>query len=142
MRPALRRLFLRALHSDAQARCVGLTPGTPHWETHCLHCRRRLQVRTDGEPLGHASLEHVVPRAWFGKRAAAAVTARVGDHPDDARNLALACARCNHDKGKGPDARGPGDPRALEIVEAPLSSRLGRWRIPALVEGGERCDLG
>ncbi len=134
MRPALRRLFLRALRSDAQAVLddIGV-----HWDTRCLHCRRRLQVRADGEPLGHASLEHVVPRAWFGRRAAGALTATVGEDPDDARNLALACARCNHDKGKGPDARGPSDARALHVVGALLDTRLRRWRDPDLADGGE-----
>ena len=125
MRPALRRLFLTALRTDTEATLVGDV-----WNTRCLHCRTRLQVRDDGTPLGHASLEHVVPRAWFGKRAAAPLTARVGDEPDDARNLAVACARCNHDKGKGPDARGPSDARAVEVVEALLTRRLARWREP------------
>lgn len=127
MRPALRRLFLRALHTDLQARQVdGL------WQTRCLHCRSRLHVHADGEPLGHATLEHVVPRAWFTKRAASPLTARVGNDPDDPRNLALACARCNHDKGKGPDARGPSDLRAIEVVALLLDARGQRWRDPAL----------
>ncbi|HEY4582928.1 MAG TPA: HNH endonuclease [Lysobacter sp.] len=125
MRPALRRLFLRALHTDGEAALAGDV-----WTTRCLHCRTRLQVRGDGTPLGASSLEHVVPQAWFGKRAAAPLTARVGDSPDDARNLALACARCNHDKGKGHDARGPSDPRALDVMEGLLARRLARWRPP------------
>lgn len=123
MRPALRRLFLQAIRTDAEAAAAD-----GEWTTRCLHCRTRLQVRGDGTPLGHASLEHVVPQAWFGKRAAAALTARVGDAADDARNLAIACRRCNHDKGKGPDARGPTDPRAFDVVEALLARRLQRWR--------------
>ncbi len=134
MRPALRRLFLRALRSDALA---VLVDADAQWDTRCLHCRRRLRVRADGEALGHASLEHVVPRAWFGRRAASALTARVGGDPDDARNLALACARCNHDKGKGPDARGPSDARALDVVGALLDARLRRWRDPESADGGE-----
>lgn len=123
MRPALRRLFLLAITTDAEASrdAVG-------WQTRCLHCRTRLYVDARGEPLGAASLEHVVPRAWFGKRAAAALTARVDDAPDHPRNLAIACERCNHDKGKGPDARGPHDARAYEVVDALLSRRLERWR--------------
>ena len=125
MRPALRRLFLRALATDAQAERAD-----NGWSTRCLHCRTRLHVAEDGTPRGHASLEHVVPRAWFGKRAAAALTARVGDDPDDARNLAVACARCNQDKGKGPDARGPADPRAYEVVAAILERRFSHWCDP------------
>lgn len=125
MRPALRRSFLRALATDAQA---ALHDGV--WDTRCLHCRRRLQVRADGEALGHATLEHVVPQAWFGKRAAAALTAQVGDDADDARNLALACAGCNHGKGVRHDARGPSDLRAREVVMQLLEQRLSRWREP------------
>lgn len=123
MRPALRRLFLRAVITDNEAGREG-----DRWMTRCLHCRTRLQVAIDGEPLGAASLEHVVPRAWFDKRAASALVIRVGGDPDDARNLAIACTRCNHDKGKGPDARGPSDARAFAVVETLLGTRLGRWR--------------
>lgn len=132
MRPALRRLFLRALHSDLQAKFL-----EGHWETRCLHCRSRLYVSANGEPLGHATLEHVVPRAWFGKRAALALAVRAGGDADDARNLALACARCNHDKGKGPDARGPSDLRAIEVIGLLLEARSQRWRDAALADGRE-----
>jgi len=125
MRPALRRLFLRALSTDSAAE---LRDGV--WGTRCLHCRRRLQVRDDGEALGHATLEHVVPQAWFGKRAAAVLTTQVGDDANDARNLAIACASCNHGKGMSHDARGPVDPRALEVVTQLLQRRLARWREP------------
>jgi hypothetical protein len=126
MRPALRRLFLLAVETDREAR---LSEGV--WETRCLHCRRRLMVRGNGEALGHATLEHVIPQAWFGKRAAIRLTAQVGDDPDDARNLAVACAGCNHGKGVSHDARGPTDARAIEVILALLHSRLARWREPA-----------
>jgi hypothetical protein len=125
LRPALRRLFLRAIQTDAQAERT-----VDGWTTRCLHCRTRLQVQADGTPAGHASLEHVVPQAWFGKRAAAALTSIVGEDADDARNLAIACARCNQDKGKGRDARGPADPRAFDVVRALMDRRLARWRDP------------
>lgn len=126
MRPALRRLFLLAVSTDREARLVD-----GQWETRCLHCRRRLHVREDGEALGSATLEHVVPQAWFGKRAAAALTMLVGDAPDDPRNLALACAGCNHGKGVSHDARGPHDQRARTVISSLLESRLARWREPA-----------
>ena len=125
MRPALRRLFLRTLSSDSAAELR-----QDAWETRCLHCRRRLCVRIDGEALGHATLEHVVPQAWFGKRAAAALTAEVGDDADDPRNLAVACASCNHGKGVRHDARGPNDERARAVIGQLLAKRLARWRAP------------
>ena len=137
MRPALRRLMLLAAHTDAQA---ALADGL--WTTRCLHCRRTLRLRADGEPIGATSLEHVIPRAWFGRRAAAALTARVGDAPDDARNLAHACARCNQDKGKGPDARGPSDPRAFAVVATLLEARLARWRPPPACDRGDAALSG
>ena len=121
MRPALRRLFLIALRSDSQAQSHD-----GDGETRCLHCRRRLSVRADGEALGNATLEHVVPQAWFGKRAAAALTAQVGDDANDPRNLALAYASCNHGKGMSHDARGSGDDRARAVVARLLQSRLVR----------------
>jgi 5-methylcytosine-specific restriction endonuclease McrA len=132
MCPALRRLFLAALRTDTEATLTG-----DAWTTRCLHCRTRLSARADGTPEGHASLEHVVPRAWFGKRASADLTRLVGDDPDDPRNLALACTRCNHDKGKGPDARGPADARAREVVGRLLGTRLSRWRDAASDPGIE-----
>ncbi|WP_369939981.1 HNH endonuclease [Xanthomonas medicagonis] len=125
MRAVLRQRLLLAARTDAQAQALD-----GGWETRCLHCRRRLRLRADGEPLGHCSLEHVVPQAWFGRRAAAVLCAQVGDDPNDARNLALACAGCNHAKGRHHDARGPQDARAREVVAALLSARLARWRTP------------
>ena len=125
MRSALRRRLLLAARTDALAALDGDT-----WRSRCLHCRRALALRADGEALGSTSLEHVVPSAWFGRRAAAELTARVGNDADDPRNLALACAPCNHGKGCSHDARGPGDERAREVVAALLDARLIRWREP------------
>ena len=127
MRAKLRSLFRLAVATDTEA-----TPGPDGtWTTRCLHCRTRLQVAADGEALGGSSLEHVVPQAWFGLRAAAGLTTQVGEDRDDPRNLAVACRTCNQDKGKGPDARGPQDHRAHEVVAMLLAKRLDRWRPPA-----------
>jgi 5-methylcytosine-specific restriction endonuclease McrA len=134
MRPALRRLFLRAVLTDSAAQWRRNHNAAGVWETRCLHCRSRLQVREDGEALGLATLEHVVPQAWFGKRAAAALTLRVGDDPDDARNLAVACAGCNHGKGVSHDARGPADSRAFDVIAQLLQRRLERWRDTSTTE--------
>lgn len=126
MRASLRRLLRLAAMSDTQAALDG-----DRWRTRCLHCRAHLDLRADGEALGATSLEHVIARAWFGRREASALTARVGGNPDDPRNLALACRSCNQAKGTTHDACGPGDPRALAITAALLDRRLARWREPS-----------
>ena len=132
-RPNLRQRFLLALATDTEAH----RDDDGDLETRCLHCRRRLHVRADGQPLGSATLEHVVPQAWFGKRAAATLVAQVGDDPDDPRNLAIACAGCNHGKGVRHDARGPGDERARAVIAGLLERRLARWRAPETVNDGD-----
>ena len=123
MRLSLRQKFLLAVKTDAEA---SLTDKV--WDTRCLHCRARLQVRNDGQAMGHSTLEHVIPQSWFGERAAKTLCSHVGDDANDPRNLALACTRCNHDKGKGHDARGPNDIRAVEVISALLERRNARWR--------------
>lgn len=125
MRASLRRLLRLAAATDALARLDG-----ERWRTRCLHCRAHLELGLRGEPYGATSLEHVIAKAWFGRREAATLTARVGDDPDDPRNLALACRSCNQAKGTTHDARGPLDPRAHEVVRALLERRLSRWRDP------------
>jgi 5-methylcytosine-specific restriction endonuclease McrA len=90
----LRRLFLAAVESDATFERV-LFCGETVWKGKCIHCGSALLVRPDGEPIGHATLEHIVPKAHGGT--------------DDPSNLAIACASCNHAKGYRQDARGPSD---------------------------------
>ena len=117
----VRQLIRLALDTDTEARTEnGLR------RTRCLHCRAHLTVASDGTPLGRSTLEHVVPRSWFGRRAADDLTSGLTG-PDDPRNLALACARCNQQKGRGPDAAGPADARAHEIVSALLARRRARF---------------
>jgi 5-methylcytosine-specific restriction endonuclease McrA len=118
----LRQLMGLALDTDTEARIEnGLR------RTRCLHCRAHLTVAGDGTPLGTSTLEHIVPRSWFGRRAASDLTGDLTG-PDDPRNLAIACARCNQQKGRGPDAAGPVDARAHEIVSALLARRRVRFR--------------
>jgi 5-methylcytosine-specific restriction endonuclease McrA len=118
----LRHLMALALDTDTEARTDnGLR------RTRCLHCRAHLTIAGDGTPLGTSTLEHIVPRSWFGRRAAYALTGGLTG-PDDPRNLAIACTRCNQQKGRGPDAAGPADSRAHEIVSALLARRRARLR--------------
>jgi hypothetical protein len=124
-RPSLKRLLLLACLSDRNSKAEPIG-----WRVQCLHCRRSMQLRQDGTPVGVVTLEHIVPRSWFGLAAARSLCERVAD-ADDPRNLALACAGCNHGKGRSHDARGPADARALQVVSDLLERRLARWREPA-----------
>jgi 5-methylcytosine-specific restriction endonuclease McrA len=91
----------------------------PAGEAHvgkCLHCNARLTISLAGEPLSHATIEHILPKNHGGT--------------DELPNLALACARCNAQKGVRLDARQAGDPDLLRVVEALLTKRRDRWRDP------------
>lgn len=114
-------LLIVAAQTDAKARKSGDV-----WLTRCLHCGSQVGVREDGVPLGTTTLEHIVPRSWFGARAAAELVALVSE-PDNPRNLALACARCNQQKGRSHDAHGPTDARAMTVVGRLLQQRLERY---------------
>ncbi len=82
----------------------------------CLHCNARLTISLTGEPLSHATIEHILPKNHGGT--------------DELPNLGLACARCNAQKGVRLDARRAGDPDLLRVVEALLARRRDRWRDP------------
>src|SRR5262245_61884880 len=86
------------------------------WVGKCLHCGARLAVSLEGQPLGSASIEHIVPRTRGGT--------------DDRENLALACARCNQEKGVRHDNRRRGNARALEVTRKLQERRRQRWRAP------------
>lgn len=113
-------LLLLAVQADthAMARADG-------WVTPCLHCRSTLAVTWSGAPLGATTLEHIVPRSWFRRKAARPLVERVG-HADDVRNLALACARCNQQKGRRHDADGPTSDRARDVITSLLDRRQSR----------------
>lgn len=83
-------------------------------EGKCLHCRRKLQLAADGTPLNGATLEHIVPKNHGGT--------------DDVENLAIACARCNSEKGLRHDHKRSDDPEVREIIERLKARRLDRFR--------------
>lgn len=86
------------------------------WVGKCLHCDTRLALAEDGEPISRATVEHIVPRSAGGT--------------DDPASLAIACARCTHEKGRRWDPRYATDPRAREIAARLLVKRRRRWRDP------------
>ena len=92
------------------------------WVGKCIHCRSRLVVGDDGRALGEATLEHVWPQAQGGT--------------DDVENLAVACARCNREKGTRHDHRAGA--RLTEVVELLRARRRERYRDPATVHMAHR----
>jgi len=88
--------------------------GEQRWVGKCLHCGSRLMVMLDGTLLGTASIEHIVPRHHGGS--------------DEIENLALACASCNHEKGRRHDARRKPSARASAVIDALMARRRARWR--------------
>jgi 5-methylcytosine-specific restriction endonuclease McrA len=121
MRSTLRKLLVAVVQTDTVAELVDGT-----WRTRCLHCRSALYLSDEGVTSNGATLEHIIPQSWFEKRAAADL---IGDltGPDDVRNLALACPRCNQGKGLNHDKAGPSNQRAREVVQALFAKRQARY---------------
>jgi 5-methylcytosine-specific restriction endonuclease McrA len=84
------------------------------WIGKCLHCSSKLVIADDGRSLGEATLEHVWPETQGGT--------------NEVTNLAVACARCNREKGTRHDHRG--GPRLEQVVALLQARRLERWRDP------------
>lgn len=110
---ATRRRILEIVTTDRTFERVEYR-GHEVWMGKCLHCNGRLTVGLDGTPISRVTIEHIVPRAKGGV--------------DDLSNLGLACARCNHQKGRSHDQRS--DPRAAAVIERLLERRRARWRDP------------
>jgi 5-methylcytosine-specific restriction endonuclease McrA len=88
--------------------------GQTLWVGKCIHCGSKLSVGLDGALLGDASIEHIVPRSHGGTEAP--------------QNLALACAGCNHEKGRRHDNRAREDARRIELQQRLQHERARRWR--------------
>ena len=87
------------------------------WVGKCIHCNSKLVVADDGRSLGEATLEHIIPQAQGGT--------------NDVSNIAVACARCNREKGTRHDHKRGG--RLDEIVASLQARRTERWRDPDTV---------
>ena len=71
-------------------------------------------VPCDARLSGSATLEHIVPRTHGGG--------------DELENLGLACASCNHQKGRRLDVRHITDPTLQRVILRLRSERLERMR--------------
>jgi 5-methylcytosine-specific restriction endonuclease McrA len=109
------RLVLGVVATDATFELKDVR-GERVWVGKCIHCQSALVVGQRGQTFG-ATLEHIVARAHGGT--------------DELRNLALACARCNHGKGVRTDRLRPSDPRVVELRAKLELRRAERWRDPA-----------
>src|SRR5262249_19302749 len=87
--------------------------GEQRWVGKCLHCGSRLMVMLDGTLLGTATIEHIVPRHHGGS--------------DETQNLGLACASCNHEKGRRHDARRKPSARASAASAGRRARRGAGW---------------
>jgi len=120
-----RRRILEIIATDSGFHPVELRDG-PGYEGPCIHCQARLLVEHDGSPVGDVTIEHIVPKSR--------------DGTDALENLALACGRCNHQKGVRHDAR-VASARALEVEAALLQRRAQRFRAPAAEEEAVALEI-
>jgi 5-methylcytosine-specific restriction endonuclease McrA len=85
------------------------------WLGKCIHCNCKLYVTEQGNT--EATLEHIDPLCN-------------GGESTDPRNLALACEKCNNEKGVRHDRHVGKGGRADEVVAALRARRSMRWREP------------
>jgi 5-methylcytosine-specific restriction endonuclease McrA len=110
-----RALLLWIAATDSTFQCVELREG-PALVGKCLHCGSRHTILRDGTPISDATIEHIVPRNHGGT--------------EDLSNLAIACSRCNGEKGIRHDVRRWQDPRLQALIAQLLSRRAERMRPP------------
>ena len=121
--PALPRhqIFLALVASDRTFRppTTGAAASSrPVWLGKCIHCQPSLWVDIKGNPGANGTLEHIVPSSLGGTGAA--------------NDLALACARCNQQKGTRLDVLGLDYPRLQTVIDTLQKRRRTRWRdVPA-----------
>lgn len=114
-----RRLLLRVAESDRTFEWRDLD-GESVLQGKCIHCAKKLVIDQGGTPLNGATLEHIIPKNHGGT--------------DDLENLAIACARCNAEKGLRHDHKRRNDPKLQEIVSRLQARRRERFRDPSETE--------
>ena len=92
----------RALIAADSAYTQSVVRGQSAWVGPCIHCGKKLVFSLEGEPLSNASIEHIVPRHHGGT--------------NDLENLAIACRRCNYQKGTRHDCKPLNDPGLQQMI--------------------------
>ena len=112
---ARRRLVLAIALTDST---FVRTPvrGEACWVGRCLHCNTKLVVPEIGAPASTVTVEHIVPQTHGGD--------------DDLANVALACARCNNEKGWRHDVKQVDDPGRVALERVLFDRRTSRMREP------------
>jgi 5-methylcytosine-specific restriction endonuclease McrA len=87
----------------------------------CIHCKGKLAIELDGNPIGQATVEHIIPRTHGGT--------------DAIENLAIACARCNQGKGARLDPRRWDDETLQRVIANLQARRAERMRPPLEILG-------
>jgi hypothetical protein len=82
----------------------------------CIHCKRKLAIDLEGNPLGQETVEHIIPRTHGGT--------------DAIENLAIACSRCNQGKGARLDPRRWEDETLQRVIAGLQARRAERMRPP------------
>jgi 5-methylcytosine-specific restriction endonuclease McrA len=111
---AIKHLRMLAIVATDNTFTAQMLDGKRAWVGKCIHCTAKLVVGDDGRPLGAATIEHIWPQTLGGT--------------DALSNLALACDRCNRQKGVRHDHKRADDPRLLEVVATLRRRRAERWR--------------
>lgn len=91
-------------------------PNGDGWCGKCLHCKTKLYVTEEGKLVGKATIEHIIPQCHGGG--------------NDLPNLALACKRCNNQKGVDVDPLGPRNAKYQRVTTLLLERRQERWNEP------------
>lgn len=82
----------------------------------CIHCGSKVFVSSAG--CTSATVEHIKPLC-------------AGGESIDPSNLALACSRCNSEKGVRHDRYVGRNGRADEVISTLIDKRKKRWREPS-----------
>ena len=115
MRNRTTRLLLWCAATDSSFELATLA-GRTVLAGKCIHCKRKLAVDLQGNPMSHETVEHIIPRTHGGT--------------DAVENLAIACSRCNQGKGIRHDARAWDDPGLQAVIATLQARRAQRMRPP------------